>query len=1117
MPDNRIRPYEPDAIHLEQTAAGGATPGHRPPADHLDGGTAHDDSLLDEIEAACAASDDSLEQQLMMTASERPNGRPRAIDVGFAASPAGEADGNSTRKQASESPTTLARSTSPGGGAPSGWWNEFKGSMTQVKMKDSVESVERGTETSAQGWKALLYPSLPWGLPAYVNSRKTGSTFLQVWDIVIALAILYTAFIIPLSLGFEKVFFRSGDKCLFSSDIVQPFIVTRWIDILADILFIIDIALNFVSARWVFHGGTKKHWELVDDVDQIAKMYLKDTFATDFLGTLPVQYLDCIPSVSAGSVKVLRLFRLFKLLRLRGLSNMLRKLETMMPHSRFVIILAKIFLSFIGCAHLIGCLFFFVAFGFGDPDGHVDSEDGTGESSLWFAPQFYQRIFLESWVVDDGLVREDGSLAEGKTPFDAWVTAFYWSVTTMSTIGYGDISPNTLPERLVSCLLMVIACACFAWITGTITSIMTYKPLCEARFDEALNDIETFMSTRHLPKDLRRKILNYYKMRYPNKRIWDEEAIIGDIESPSIRTDIVVHLFRDVVEMVPLLSLCDVSTQREISTKLRSIYRMPGRVITYERTVPDFLYIVRFGQVDLKGWGLKPQTIAYGDIFGEMAMLGLSPDGLRMRTATAVSVVEVCQLAEKDLHELLIHRPGFFNLVKEVCRTHMFALRMAKERMAQISASHEYKYDAASPNQPAVKDFYEQLTTMQWREVCAVIRQKQEAEAFRSDMANFDNGRVKRMERADGRKMLRTSLALNFKTLSFLQLEGSQARHDPGSMTGMSALIVGRWKGLDGMPFSCVQNETDRFFLDAVKGSPCIAQHMVLPIASPHGVLWQDLTSLELCIMHIPSGTETGLMHAKGAPPRQRVMQNDPTAPIASKVVQKATVWLTGTLSLHDAILKRTQETSRKATTWVELSSPDGFKAKMEVEVVAKRIPQCEGWGKLMHIVAARGASPFFTKKLDTLLEKVEAKEEAFVELIRSQRLSRMRTLQMPNGNRDAHSLLETTDFESDAARASPSPHLFHHAHHAHHEHNVRHVARNRRASRITTELQVLLREGKLEEEASCLAAYGVLDVEDLSYMTEDDVVKFGLPLKFRGLLQQVASARRTETRSSAS
>ena len=237
MPDNRIRPYEPDAIHLEQTAAGGATPGHRPPADHLDGGTAHDDSLLDEIEAACAASDDSLEQQLMMTASERPNGRPRAIDVGFAASPAGEADGNSTRKQASESPTTLARSTSPGGGAPSGWWNEFKGSMTQVKMKDSVESVERGTETSAQGWKALLYPSLPWGLPAYVNSRKTGSTFLQVWDIVIALAILYTAFIIPLSLGFEKVFFRSGDKCLFSSDIVQPFIVTRWIDILADILF----------------------------------------------------------------------------------------------------------------------------------------------------------------------------------------------------------------------------------------------------------------------------------------------------------------------------------------------------------------------------------------------------------------------------------------------------------------------------------------------------------------------------------------------------------------------------------------------------------------------------------------------------------------------------------------------------------------------------------------------------------------------------------------------------------------------------------------------------------------------------------------------------------------
>ncbi len=86
--------------------------------------------------------------------------------------------------------------------------------------------------------------------------------------------------------------------------------------------------------------------------------------------------------------------------------------------------------------------------------------------------------------------------------------------------------------------MMVLACSCFAWITRTITSILTSKPLCEARFDDML---ETFMSTVRAPADLRRRILNYYKMQYPNKQIWDLEAIIAHIEPTSIRSDIVEH------------------------------------------------------------------------------------------------------------------------------------------------------------------------------------------------------------------------------------------------------------------------------------------------------------------------------------------------------------------------------------------------------------------------------------------------------------------------------------------------------------------------------------------------------------------------------------------------
>ena len=518
MPLNRIRPT-------------GIQP-HEPytPSSPLD------DSLLNgEIEAARGSPQVSLPELSRPATEHSRNRRPTALDVGFGPSPDGGEGGDSSlatlAAMGETEGTQLDRlgpppSNSPRARAPENWWQEFKGSMYEGKMKDSVASVERGLKESTQRWKALLYPTLPWGLPAYVDPRRSGESFLAVWDILIAFGTLYTAFIIPLSLGLQKILYQDDEQCLFFNDNIHPFLaVTRWIDILIDTLFFVDMVLNFLSARWIFEGGTKKHWELVDNLDQIAILYLKDTFVMDFLGMLPLQYLDCIPNVSSSGAKMVRLLRLFKLLRLRGLIPLRKQLEMLMPNSKIFLLVVQIFFSFALCAHLIGCFFFFVSFGLGDPDS----------SSFW------QQMFLEGWVVDDGLVREDGTLGEGKTSFDAWVTSFYWAVTTMSTIGYGDISPLTTPERLVGCVMMVIACSCFAWITGTITSILTSKPLCEARFDDMLGDLETFMSTVRAPADLRRRILNYYKMRYPNKQIWDLEAIIAHIAPTSIRTDIVEH------------------------------------------------------------------------------------------------------------------------------------------------------------------------------------------------------------------------------------------------------------------------------------------------------------------------------------------------------------------------------------------------------------------------------------------------------------------------------------------------------------------------------------------------------------------------------------------------
>ena len=46
--------------------------------------------------------------------------------------------------------------------------------------------------------------------------------------------------------------------------------------------------------------------------------------------------------------------------------------------------------------------------------------------------------------------------------------SFYWAITTMTTVGYGDIVPHTTIAKVVACVLMVVGVGFVALLTGAI-------------------------------------------------------------------------------------------------------------------------------------------------------------------------------------------------------------------------------------------------------------------------------------------------------------------------------------------------------------------------------------------------------------------------------------------------------------------------------------------------------------------------------------------------------------------------------------------------------------------------------------------------------------------------
>lgn len=63
-------------------------------------------------------------------------------------------------------------------------------------------------------------------------------------------------------------------------------------------------------------------------------------------------------------------------------------------------------------------------------------------------------------------------------PFLDWL---WWSVVTMTTVGYGDITPTTIPGRLIGVVLMFCGIGILSMITATIASFLVERQLTRER------------------------------------------------------------------------------------------------------------------------------------------------------------------------------------------------------------------------------------------------------------------------------------------------------------------------------------------------------------------------------------------------------------------------------------------------------------------------------------------------------------------------------------------------------------------------------------------------------------------------------------------------------------
>merc|ERR1719223_994242 len=95
-----------------------------------------------------------------------------------------------------------------------------------------------------------------------------------------------------------------------------------------------------------------------------------------------------------------------------------------------------------------------------------------------------------------------------------YIACLYWAVFTLTGIGYGDIVPRTMEERVVGIIAMLAGALTWAIIVANLVSIVGIWSAVETQHAVRMDELEEMMGERGFPPSLRTELREYFQKMF---------------------------------------------------------------------------------------------------------------------------------------------------------------------------------------------------------------------------------------------------------------------------------------------------------------------------------------------------------------------------------------------------------------------------------------------------------------------------------------------------------------------------------------------------------------------------------------------------------------------------
>lgn len=383
----------------------------------------------------------------------------------------------------------------------------------------------------------------------------------------------------------------------------------------------ISFALNLKMLSWQFWIGITISLLFLIDIVFTIRRFLRRKKSTrnyttffiflgiDIVATIPYDLL----SYAFGfppAMRILRLLRLFRLVRIMNISSTIRSILVIpnIVKIPFIFICSIIAVTWIACGHML------------------------------------------IYPLETG-----GNIATFIN------MAFYWTITTLTTVGYGDITPTDNSGRLYTMFVMITGVGMYGVVIGVVSRIIAMADRYKEQSREKIRDITAFMNHYNIPTKLKNEVFDYYNHLLDKRLSEDDSTIISELPV-ALQAELKIYMNIKLIAGVPAFKNSSHNCLKEIAKILEQIYFSPGQSIIKTGDIGNEMFIIGHGQVEIIVNQNRIAHLGDGQFFGEIALL---EETVRNADVVSTTYCDLYKLSKENFLKTIKKHPELLTCMKK--------------------------------------------------------------------------------------------------------------------------------------------------------------------------------------------------------------------------------------------------------------------------------------------------------------------------------------------------------------------------------------------------------------------------------------------------------------------